>query len=311
MRYRGGQHHDAKRAIAQAATALLPADVALGRAQRRHDDDRGRPRAGRAAGPAGRHQRAEHRLRAGRAVEHRAGRLRRQRPRGVLRAGRPAGRADPVQHQPRRRHHRRRRRAARRPASPPTTRSRRTPTGRWCGPPSGSSSWPTRARSASAGSPRSATSPTASDIVTDSGAAAEDVAELRRLGPEVHVVELPLTRRGRSGGAQASGSRSGSGSRSPWAATMSSASRQMSSTAQRRGGVRVDHHRLPDQLGAPSTAARTVRSTTDRNCRLSAAHCGGRSPTATGRGAGSVDDDRGLRRRRRPAGWRSGRRWRR
>jgi DeoR family transcriptional regulator of aga operon len=27
MRYRGGQHHDAKRAIAQAATALLPSDV--------------------------------------------------------------------------------------------------------------------------------------------------------------------------------------------------------------------------------------------------------------------------------------------
>jgi DeoR family transcriptional regulator of aga operon len=31
---------------------------------------------------------------------------------------------------------------------------------------------------------------TASDIVTDSGAAAKDVAELRRLGPQVHVVDV-------------------------------------------------------------------------------------------------------------------------
>jgi DeoR family transcriptional regulator of aga operon len=31
---------------------------------------------------------------------------------------------------------------------------------------------------------------TASDIVTDSGASAKDLAELRRLGPEVHVVEV-------------------------------------------------------------------------------------------------------------------------
>ena len=113
MRYRGGQHHDAKRAIAAGGRrAASPPEVDLGRAQRRHDDHRGRPGAGRRARPAGRDQRAQHRLRARRPVEHRAGRLRRQRPSRVLRAGRPAGRADPGQHQPRHRDHRRRRRSA-------------------------------------------------------------------------------------------------------------------------------------------------------------------------------------------------------
>ena len=120
MRYRGGQRHDAKRAIAKYAVGPARQGRLLGRAQRRLDHHRGRPRARRSHRPAGRHQRAEHRRRARRTHQHRARRLRRQRAQRVLRAGRAAGRADPEQHQPRRRGDRgRRRQRQRRPHHPP------------------------------------------------------------------------------------------------------------------------------------------------------------------------------------------------
>ena len=92
----------------------------VGRPQRRYDDHRGGPGAVRSTRPAGRHQRAQHRLRARGPLQHRAGRLRWQRPGRVLRAGRPTGRADPRPPQPRPGVHRRRRdQPDRRPDHPP------------------------------------------------------------------------------------------------------------------------------------------------------------------------------------------------
>ena len=64
-----------------------------GRAHRRHHLHRGRARAGRPRAAHRRDERAQHRERAGRPPEPEAGRHRRHGAAGVLRAGRPAGRA--------------------------------------------------------------------------------------------------------------------------------------------------------------------------------------------------------------------------
>ena len=49
-----------------------------------------------------------------------------------------------------------------------------------------------------------------------------------------------------------------------------------------RGGVRVEHRGVPHVVAPPSSTARTVRSQTFENVRLSAAHCGATSPTCVG-----------------------------
>ena len=85
----------------------------------------------------------------------------------------------------------------------------------------------------------------ASDIVTDSQCRA---AGRGRAAPARAARCTSSTCPDRRASARRSGPRRAAGSRSPWAATMSSASRQMSSERQGRRGVRVDHQRLPDEL---------------------------------------------------------------
>ena len=73
-----------------------------------------------------------------------------------------------------------------------------------------------------------------------------------------------------------------SGSSAPCAATMASASRQIASTSSVAEVFGSTISACRTCSGRPSVAARTVSSTTDRKLRLSAAHWAGSSPTATG-----------------------------
>ena len=103
MRYRGGQHYAAKRAIAAKAMEILAPDAAsVGLNGGSTTTEVARALAATPQRPGG-HQRAQHRLRTRCALEHRARGVRRQRARRVLRVGRPAGRDDAVEHQSRRR----------------------------------------------------------------------------------------------------------------------------------------------------------------------------------------------------------------
>ena len=108
MRYRSSRQREEKQRIAQAAVAPR-ARRDVGGADRRLDDHRGRPRADAAQRPHDRHERDQHRRRAGRSLGHQPRRDRRRRPRGVVRARRPARRARARAHERRRGVRRRRR----------------------------------------------------------------------------------------------------------------------------------------------------------------------------------------------------------
>ena len=142
---------------------------------------------------------------------------------------------------------------------------------------------------------------TASDIVTDDEAAPEDVEELRRLGPKVHLVphlaDPPVASAGQR---HAQRRRQQVAVRGDHVVGQLARSPCTGSVAEVFGSTIMA---CRTYSGRPWTAAWTVSSTTDRNCRFSAAHCGGRSPTATGSGAGSVRPRKGPRPPRPARGW--------
>ena len=252
------------------------------------------------ARPAGGHQRAQHRLRARRPLQHRAGRVRRQRPRRVLRAGRPARRADP------------------RPTSTSTSRSSASTA---ISPTAGL----TTHHEVEAQTNRALVRAAARVIVV------ADSSKIGRRGfAKIGDIDAGVRHRHGRGGADprtspsssAPGSRCTSSTRPDAAgpAQSGSGARSASGSSVAVGG---DHRvgEVPDRArptsvaavlgstisacrtssGRSSTAARTVRSTTDRKCRFSAAHCGGQR--ADGERAGAVGvDARTAPRRRRPAG---------
>ena len=118
----------------------------------------------------------------------------------------------------------------------------------------GRSSWPTRARSAAAASPRSATStssPTSSPTPTRDrrGRRRTRARRARRC-----TSSTCLSSQGQRLEAQpaAAGRAAPPGSNGPCAATIASARSPDALDRQRRGGVRVDHQRVPDAArGAP------------------------------------------------------------
>ena len=113
------------------------------------------------------------------------------------------------------------------------------------------------------------------DLITDVGA---DADECRRL----EDANVRVVRRLNRDPQMCSGTLRASDSAGPCAATRSLHSAQISSTVSVAAvwGSSIAACRI--SRGSPSTAALTVSSTTLRNCRFSAAHCGGSAPTRSG-----------------------------
>ena len=311
MRYRGGQHHDAKRAIAAAAAGLLHGRGHLGRPQRRHDDHRGRAgagRRGRACGWSPTRSTSPPSSRCASNIELVVcgGSARAESYELVG----PAGRADPGQHQPRRRVHRRRRRSARPPASPPTTRSRRRPTARSSAPRRGSIVVADSSKIGQRGFAKIGDldrSPTSSPTRRPRRPTSPSCAGSASRCTSYPSPERPPSESRRQ---SASGPRSASGSRSPWASTIASASCQISLDRQRRRRVRVDHQGVPDELRAaprrrPGRSGRRRRGSAGSAPRTAAGSASDRErPDAV-----AVDAARHLDAGSGRAGWRSARRW--